>query len=187
MRCLKEKFNLLPVIVDLQNLENSKMEFDFALAPEEVDLSGESAKLKAPVKVKGELRRGIAQTDVSGTIIADVVLECTRCLTETAQRLDIPLAAAFVAPENYTQAREAEIGVQDLGVSILEDDQIDLTELVREQILLNLPAQIFCREDCQGLCEKCGVNRNLINCNCEEKEIDPRWQGLRELKIRNEK
>jgi uncharacterized protein len=47
-----------------------------------------------------------------------------------------------------------------------------------------LPEQAFCREDCRGLCEKCGANQNLIDCKCEEKEIDPRWQGLRELKIR---
>ena len=69
-----------------------------------------------------------------------------------------------------------------MDVSVIEGFEIDLTELVREQILLNLPEQVFCREDCKGLCEKCGANRNLINCNCEEKEIDPRWSALKNLK-----
>jgi uncharacterized protein len=57
-----------------------------------------------------------------------------------------------------------------------------LTELVREQILLAVPEQVFCREDCKGLCLKCSANRNLIDCNCEEKEIDPRWAALKNLK-----
>jgi uncharacterized protein len=46
---------------------------------------------------------------------------------------------------------------------------------------LNLPEQVFCREDCRGLCAKCGANRNATDCGCEEKEIDPRWAGLKNL------
>jgi uncharacterized protein len=68
-----------------------------------------------------------------------------------------------------------------LDVAVYEGDKIDLGELVREQIILNQPEQVFCREDCKGLCEKCGANRNLIDCKCEEKEIDPRWAALKNL------
>jgi len=65
---------------------------------------------------------------------------------------------------------------------VFEGDELDLTELVREQILLNLPEQTFCNPDCKGLCPKCGQNRNLIDCNCEENETDPRWAALKNLK-----
>jgi uncharacterized protein len=53
---------------------------------------------------------------------------------------------------------------------------------VREQILLNLPEQVFCKEDCKGLCQKCGANRNLIDCKCDSDETDPRWAALKNLK-----
>jgi uncharacterized protein len=69
-----------------------------------------------------------------------------------------------------------------LEIAILESNNIDVAELVREQILLNLPEQVFCAEDCKGLCPQCGANRNLIDCKCEEKEIDPRWAALKNLK-----
>jgi uncharacterized protein len=170
------------MIVDLTKLESSFRAFDFIIQPEEIDLDTESVKLKSVISVKGELKKGIVQTDARGEISAAISLECTRCLTETEQELEFPFEAAFVAPENYTEAKEAELKDADLDVSILKDDEIDLSELVREQILLNLPEQVFCTEECKGLCEKCGANRNLIDCNCEEKEIDPRWSALKNLK-----
>jgi uncharacterized protein len=170
------------MIIDLITLENSPYEFDFELMPEEIDLDGEDAKLKTAARVKGKLTKHIAQTDVEGTIRAELELECTRCLEKIDKNFEIPFEAAFVAPENYTQAKEAELNAGDLDVSILEGNEIDLTELVREQLLLNLPEQVFCREDCKGLCEKCGANRNLINCNCLDEEVDPRWAALKNLK-----
>ena len=87
------------------------------------------------------------------------------------------LKRLLLSPENYTEAKENELDVDDLEVSIIENEEIDLNELVREQILLTLPTQIFCKEDCKGLCRECGANQNLIDCNCEEKEIDPRWKA----------
>jgi uncharacterized protein len=169
------------MIVDLINLEDSLFKFDFTLEPGEIDLSDEAARLKTPVAVKGELKKGIVETTVAGTIAAEVVFDCTRCLAEVERRLEFPFTAAFVAPEHYTAAREAELGAEDLDTSVIEGSRIDLGELVREQLLLNLPEQVFCREDCRGLCAKCGANRNATDCGCEEKEIDPRWAGLKNL------
>jgi uncharacterized protein len=72
--------------------------------------------------------------------------------------------------------------MSDLDVDAITSDELDLKEVVREQILLNLPEQEFCGEDCKGLCQKCGTNLNLIDCKCEETEIDPRWAALKNLK-----
>ena len=171
------------MIVDLTTLKSSLFSFDFTLTPEEICLDSEDAKLINVVKTRGDLKKGIAQVDVEGEISCDVAVECSRCLTSAESSLKIPFDTVFVAPEHYTETKEAELGVEDLEVSIVEDDQIDLTELFREQILLNLPTQIFCKEDCQGLCPKCGANRNLIDCKCKDKEIDPRWEALGDLKF----
>lgn len=175
------------MIVDLFSLESSSFEFEFSLARSEIELEGENIKLKNDVKISGELAKKLVQTDVEGKILASVEIECTRCLQAIEKDLEILFNVTYVTTENYTEAKESELREQDLDVSIFDGRKIDLSELVREQIILNLPEQIFCSEDCKGLCAKCGANRNLIDCNCEEKEIDPRWQSLRELKIKNEK
>ena len=173
------------MIIDLITLPKSPFPFAFSFAPDEIDLDSENAKLKNTVETKGELTKGIVQTDVRGEIITNAEVECSRCLQPSELELKIRFEAAYVAAENYTEAKEAELREHDLDVSIFSGDKIEIKELVREQILLNLPEQVFCREDCKGLCEKCGANRNLIDCNCIEKQIDPRWQGLREIKIKN--
>lgn len=170
------------MIVDLSNLENASLDLDRSLAPETIDLDADGVKLKSPIELQGKLKKGIVETAVEGEINVAVEVECTRCLQPVERKLQIPFKSAFVTAENYTAAKEAEIQENDLDVTVFEGDKIDLNELVREQILLALPEQIFCREDCQGLCEKCGANKNLIDCKCIEKEIDPRWAALKNLK-----
>ena len=176
------------MIIDLIKLEKSPFNFAAAIAPEAIDLTGAAIKLNSPVEVTGVVTKHILQADVEGEITADKTqTECGRCLSPVERDLKIPFRVSFVEPENYPQSAETELNADDLDVSILEDERIDLTELVREQILLAASETILCREDCRGLCAECGADQNLIDCNCKENEIDPRWQGLRELKVKNEK
>lgn len=172
------------MIIDLAALKEKRTSFDFSLPAGEINLGDEAVKLNDRVKVEGKLTQGIAQTDIEGKIFVDVELECTRCLEPVQSFMEIPFEAVFVTPENYTEAAEVQVTAEDLEVAVFEGDEVNLTELAREQILLAIPTRVFCREDCKGFCQKCGANRNLIDCNCEEKEIDPRWQGLRDLKIK---
>jgi uncharacterized protein len=170
------------MIIDLTTIKDAQTSFDVSIDPAQINLESETANVVNVARVRGKIKKGIVQTDVAGEIHTVVEIECSRCLQPTERSLDTPFSAAFVTAENYTQEKEAEINLDNLEVSIYGGDKIDLTELVREQILLNLPEQIFCRDDCRGFCQKCGANRNLIDCNCEEKEIDPRWSALKNLK-----
>lgn len=186
MRCLKEKFNLLTVVIELFDIGDATRKFEFSLAPEAIDLEQENARLIDAAVVTGELKKGIAQTDVKGEIRARVAVECARCLQPVEKDLEISFAAVFVQPEDLTpEEKETQLTTTDLDVSTIENDKIDLNEIVREQIILNTPDQTFCREDCQGLCDQCGANRNVVNCKCRENEIDPRWNALRNLKNMN--
>lgn len=171
------------MIVDLTTLKERQTKFDFSVSSAEIDLEDETAKLIGDIKVEGKLTKGIVETEIEGTISGKIKVECTRCLQPVETSLGFPFEASFVAPENYTQEKEAELKSADLEIALFEGDKIDLTGLAREQILLNLPTQIFCREDCKGLCAKCGANRNLIDCKCEKHEVDPRWSTLKNLKL----
>ena len=170
------------MIIELESLDKSVLNLDFSLAPETIDLEGESVRLIAPVGVKGTLKKSIVTITVIGQISAAAELECTRCLLPVKNNLEILFNAEFVSAEDFTKAKEAELQEQDLDITVYENDKIDVTELVREQILLNLPEQLFCDNDCRGLCEKCGANRNLLDCNCIETELDPRWSALKNLR-----
>lgn len=167
------------MIIDLGNLEGS-LQFDFSVITDEFDLGTGDFRLLNDAKAVGEVVKHVAQTDVTGTITADAEFDCTRCLTPVKQDFKVAFDISYIT--EIPEAATAEIEVGDLDTDVLADESLDLKEVVREQILLNLPEQVFCKEDCRGLCQKCGANRNLINCSCEEKEIDPRWLALKNLK-----
>ena len=171
------------MIIDLFQLSEPTFDFNYEIPPAEIHLEEETARLEKSVKIAGSLRKGIAQTDVQGNIRAEVEIDCTRCLSSAKAPLDFPFKVTYVTEENYTQDPEAELRADDLDVAVYDGEKIDLSELAREQILLNLPTQFLCREDCRGLCAKCGADKNTVNCSCEEKEIDPRWSGLKDLRF----
>lgn len=168
--------------IDLFDISEPVYEFQTELTPDEINLDEESARLVKPVSIAGTLRKGIAQVDVVGNIQAEIEIDCTRCLSKAETKINFPYKVAYVTEENYTQAEEAELKPEDLEIAIFDGEKIDLNELAREQITLNLPTRFLCRDNCRGLCPKCGANKNSENCSCEENEIDPRWQALRDLR-----
>lgn len=170
------------MIIDLINLEGSSHPFEFSIPADEIDLGTENVRLLSDVSAVGTVTKHIVQTDVEGTITADAEIDCTRCLNPVSAPLDIKFDVSFVTEENFTAEKETALDADDLETDVFGGDKLDLKELVREQVLLDLPGQLFCKEDCKGLCQKCGANRNLIDCKCEETETDPRWAALKNLK-----
>ena len=65
----------------------------------------------------------------------------------------------------------------------LEGDLLDLEPVVRDSVVLALPLQPVCDEDCQGLCAQCGADLNSAVCDCQSKEIDSRWEALKDLRF----
>jgi uncharacterized protein len=169
------------MIIDLITLEKPSFEFDLRIDPKEIDLETSYARLKRDAKVSGVLTRHAVRLDVDGSINTELEIDCTRCLHKIEQTVEIVFQTAWVAPEDFPDAKELELTEKDLDVSIIEDNKISIAEIVREQILLNLPQQILCMEDCKGLCPQCGSNRNLISCSCLE-EKDSRLIILESLK-----
>ena len=167
--------------VELASLERQGGKFAHNYQPGELDLNEERVIVVAPPRVTGRIQLSDAKVTVRGEATAELQLECDRCLNSVS----IPVATSFeveyVTPDTYQAGPAAELLDEDLSLSIFDGEVIDIDELVREQLLLALPAQILCREDCKGLCPECGGDRNQADCKCQEPEIDPRWAGLKEI------
>lgn len=109
-------------------------------------------------------------------------MDCSRCL-EVAR---LPVNALFkyvLTPVQAEQPEEKELSAEDLDVVYYQDDLIDLDPLIAEQIMLQIPMKVTCREDCTGLCPRCGINLNTGSCQCHEKRIDSRLAVLKKLKV----
>ena len=172
------------MIIDLASLGVSPKQFEIGFAPDEIDI-GREATITSEIAFKGQVSRVDERTFVRGFIRADAEMDCTRCLEPVGRPVEITFEDVFVEAVAEIDKEEAEIAIEQLDEAVLESEEIDLAEVVREQILLDLPEQIFCKEDCRGLCPQCGGNRNLIDCSCERDQVDPRWAALKDLQSLN--
>ncbi|HYY98847.1 MAG TPA: DUF177 domain-containing protein [Pyrinomonadaceae bacterium] len=169
--------------IEVENLKERAEPFSHSYAPGEVELEEEGARLVADASVEGSASRKGEEVRVRGSIKTEVELSCDRCLAPSRAPLEVEFDARFI-PQSAA-ARESdnvELLAEDLGLAAYEGDSVDLDELVREQILLALPSRNLCREDCKGLCPKCGADLNAGDCSCEQGETDPRWAALADLK-----
>jgi uncharacterized protein len=135
----------------------------------------------APAAVRIEYYRAGQELFFHGHITGSVVGQCARCLEAYDFVLDKDFSVVMV-PKRQVKA-EAQLEEEDLDLSFYEGEEIDLSPLVQEQIILALPTRPLCRESCKGLCPQCGANLNLQTCTCTTTVDDPRLAVLRNLKV----
>ncbi|MBI3538063.1 MAG: DUF177 domain-containing protein [Chloroflexi bacterium] len=118
---------------------------------------------------------------VRGNLNVSAELTCARCLDEFSMPLRIALEEEFHS--TIDMATGAELPQIETETATLIDDHhaLDLTEVVRQGILLALPPFPICRSACAGLCPTCGKNRNYESCDHAHDAIDPRLEKLKEL------
>ena len=111
------------------------------------------------------------------------LLECGRCLElhEVPMSFDFSETCSFAQidePLAYTQVTDEE---ETAAIPLLDGETVDLSELVRQLLVLNAPQRSLCRPDCSGICPQCGTNLNTGSCDCDKEDIDPRLAPLRNL------
>ncbi len=135
----------------------------------------------APVEASFHLERKSDGILARGAFMTTAVVLCSRC----SEAVSVPVSDQFVVLYHGVQdtfrGEEIELTVEEMDVDVLKDDRLDLSGLLRENVLLNLPLQPLCRTDCRGLCPQCGVNLNETSCQCYGQEPDPRLRPLQDL------
>ena len=115
---------------------------------------------------------------VTGTARVDLEGECVRCLEPIEDESEVSFQELFV----YDDTRSGQDAEEDDEVSMLEGDLLDLEPLLRDAVVLALPFQPMCQDDCPGLCPECGARLADEPDHTHEAAIDPRWAGLAALK-----
>ena len=113
---------------------------------------------------------------VSGTVSGPVKGECGRCLREINDSMVVNVQELY-AYENST----TDTTTDEDEVGRMQDDLIDLEPALRDAVVLTLPTNPLCREDCPGLCPECGVHWDDLPADHSHQQIDPRWAGLSQL------
>ena len=142
-----------------------------------VDLSdlcyGVSYPVSEPVAAEGTVRNTAGVLVMTGEISTCIHGTCDRCVRDFSREVRFPIDVVLV-----TELADEEN--EDEWVFPLEGDSADLDDIVRTVFVLNLDSKLLCKEDCKGLCPRCGKNLNDGPCNCR-KELDPRFAALKQL------
>ena len=162
------------MLLDLKEIfvsDGASREVSYPLDMSDVEVAGEHP-FCSPVQVSArvENRAGVVTASISADF--DYATLCARCAA--------PVEKCLSYRFSHTLIESLE---EDFNDDYIEapDLSLDLDELVSSDILLELPSKFLCRGDCQGLCQKCGHNLNLGDCDCDKAEIDPRLEKLKEL------
>ena len=177
------------LITPIQLLDEP-LQIDESIAPGVLNY-GEDTRQVSPLPVKGQAdliiehhseQRGshsqVQDIRLRASYSGEFEILCARCVEPVPQSLsgdfDLifrPAGIDAATGEHAITPDETEIGYYEQSGLLLED-------VVREQVLLSLPTRTLCKDDCQGLCPRCGQNRNLAPCSCDQTPSDPRWNAL---------
>ncbi len=140
----------------------NKAPFEFSTTPEK--LFGEALDEFTDIKIVGEVEDAGKNFVVRGRIECQKHFTCDRCLTQATERQVHEFAEEF-------------------DKSAAVDDLLDVTELLRDELLAAQPMKNLCKADCKGLCPVCGANLNDGDCGCDKRIVDPRLATLKDLNL----
>ena len=172
------------MFLSVRELELRKIRFDETFQPGQIDFSSEHLEAATPLHATGVaelLAHSDGELRIQGRYTVEMKGECDRCLGEAR----FPLSAGFDLFYRPTKAvggeDEIEIDEGQAEIGFYSGDGLDLEDILLEQVLLALPMQRVCREDCRGICPVCGKNRNESLCDCRIEKVNDRWGALRNL------
>ena len=150
--------------------------FELGVEIEEMEVLSDPVAF-SNVAVQGEFFGAGERVSIRGEITSTVTSRCAKCLEPVELKLNAEMDAQY--------ARQ--IDPEDPDLYSFEGSKADLTDAVRDALLLELPYRFLCSEDCKGLCPQCGVNLNLGSCTCQEgAEVTNPFSALKALVQNNE-
>lgn len=158
-------------VASIRRVENGTGNFDLKKDFSPLQSRLEGAAFISPVHVQIQVDNSGDSLLVRGQIESELDVQCDRCLTPFPYPVHINYEDEWVYAPQATEE-------QSENAMLFDKDDIDLTERILEQIILELPMRFICSPQCKGLCSSCGENLNHESCNCVQDDIDPRLAAL---------
>ncbi len=154
----------------------NELHFDFSFVPEKDGLIASvysDMDFREPIVVTGYVKNMAGYMILSADVKVKYDTMCARCAEPVTGMLEITFEKDIATSEDVSSDNDDYI--------IIEDKKLDVLPSVEEQLMLEMPSKTLCKEDCLGLCHKCGKNLNEGDCSCEKHDVDPRLAILKTL------
>jgi uncharacterized protein len=136
------------------------------------------APVGAPTRIRGRLEPVGNKVVARGHVETVLTFECSRCAARASVQVGTDFAHVY-APSSKGKRDDEQ---SDDGMTFFDGYYFDMAPMIAEELVLAMPDFPLCREDCKGLCARCGAELNEGDCGCQP-EVDPRWAKLSQLKL----
>jgi uncharacterized protein len=172
------------MFIGLQELELHTVPFKVDVPAGEIDYE---SKINQTSVLHAEgtaqlLNHSLGEIRVQGGLKVTVEATCDRCAELATFPLESRFDLVYLPATDDRPGGEDEIDAAGIEVGYYEGGGLSLNEILREVVLLALPMQLVCAEDCKGICPVCGQNRNQRECGCQPEEADDRWNKLKDFR-----
>lgn len=163
------------MIIDLSDIikdYGGRMNVSTSIEMDDTDFLGESFKFQKPLNIEGSIVNNTKSLEFSAKVEGEMQVHCARC------------SKPFIVPVKF---RMNEILISEDGDSandeaiVLSGEELDISDIVMNSFLMSVSGKYLCKDDCKGLCSKCGADLNDGDCGCDNEEIDPRWADLQKI------
>jgi uncharacterized protein len=154
--------------IDLTNIPSEGKSLYFSLTPSwwKPDLDEDRLmRLEAPLSAWMKLYLAGKKIVVEGFVSTRLLLRCDRCLEPYGWDLSTDFRI-YLSITPFKGELDVELSEGDLNLDFIDGKFLDPDQIIREQIILNVPMKTLCRKDCKGLCPVCGCNLNMTRCSC---------------------
>lgn len=186
--------------VNIDEIKEGGLDRAWELTRDQVDafLAGDKAGYRAtgPARVSARLEKVGRRVLLTAKAQASLEAPCGRCLVATLVPVPVEFELTLVPDDEYEELEGGEVeddgenrshaasfGAEEVSEEPYHGKEIELDPIVREQLLLALPGYPVCKDACKGLCSVCGNNLNDRDCGCDRHVPDPRWAGLKNVKL----
>jgi uncharacterized protein len=168
-------------VMDIKQAPGMHKDVPVQIQLDPVEIGGQEIRFDEPFTGRAEIWNSGENLLVRAKLAGEAQVPCSRCLTTFSIGFKVSFDEQFVEGLPDEDDDEAE-ALEERTVTYYEGDEIDLTESLRDNVLLELPMKPLCRVDCKGLCPYCGEDKNLVGCDCKETvDVDPRLVAFKDL------
>jgi uncharacterized protein len=174
------------MFLSVKEMELRKIRFDETFEAGQIEFASENLEQASSLHAVGSaelLKNTGGEVRIQGRYTVELTAPCDRCLVSARHPLDAGFDLFYRPAATIARDEEIEIDEGETEIGFYDGGGLELEDILREQILLALPMQRVCSEDCKGICPVCGKNRNQSACDCSTSKVDDRWGALRKLEI----
>ncbi len=171
-----------PNTLSLEAVSDEPLPFAFELFFSTAELDREPLLEISPVRLEGEISRIEKGFSLDASIAYTGQLECSRCLVSYPFQAREDFSLILTKRPAAAAGGEISLEGEDFDAYFYDDPVISVAPIAEERIQMAVPMKPLCREDCRGLCPRCGEDWNVADCGCAAGSVDPRWEVLRSLK-----